>query len=65
MTIQQLEAGGVCKPKRKKVKQHEEKFAKELTNRDRDIISYLNAIRHCVVSFDFSYVSLSTFFNIL
>ena len=26
----------------------------QLANRDRDIDSYISAIRHCVVSFDFS-----------
>ena len=58
VTIHQLEAGGVHKPKQKKVIQREEKIkslAEELTNGDRDIDSYLTAIRHCVVSFDFSY----------
>ena len=57
MTIQQLEVGGRRKPKQKKVIQREEKIkslAEELTNGDRDIDSYLTAIQHCVVSFDFS-----------
>ena len=54
VTIQQLEGH---KPKQKKVIQREEKIkslAEELTNEDRDIDSYQTAIRHCVVSFDFS-----------
>ena len=57
VAIQQLEAGGVRKPKRKKVIRREDKtksLADELTNGERDIDSYLTAIRHCVVSFDFS-----------
>ena len=29
-------------------------LADELANRHRDIDSYISAIRHCVVSFDFS-----------
>ena len=58
VAIQQLEVGGVRKPKRKKVIRREDKIkslADELTNGERDIDSYLTAIRHCVVSFDFSY----------
>ena len=57
VAIQQLEAGGVRKPKREKVIRCEDKIkslADELTNGERDIDSYLTAIRHCVVSFDFS-----------
>ena len=63
VTIQQLEAGGVCKSKRKII-QWEEKIkslAEELANGDRDMDSYLTAIRHCVVSFDFK-VHCTTFF---
>ena len=57
VTIQQLKAGGVRKPKRKKVIRREDKIkslADELNNGERDIDSYLTGIRHCVVSFDFS-----------
>ena len=55
--MQQLQSGGVRRKKRRKVEQREEKIKElqgELSNGDRDIDSYLFAIRHCVVDFDFS-----------
>ena len=57
VTILQLEAGGARRQKRRKVIEREQKIktlADELANGDRDIDSYISAIRHCVVSFDFS-----------
>ena len=54
VTIQQLEAGGIRKAKRRKVVQWEEKIKSiELTTGERNIDSYISAIRHCVVAFDF------------
>ena len=56
VTILQLQAGGLHKAKRRKVIQREEKIKllkDELTNGNRSIESYISAIRHCVVSFDF------------
>ena len=56
VTILQLQAGGLHKAKRQKVIQREEKIKllkDELTNGNRSIESYISAIRHCVVSFDF------------
>ena len=53
VTIQQLEAGGICKAKRRKVVQREEKIQHELTTGERNIDSYISAIRRCVVAFDF------------
>ena len=50
VTIQQLEAGGVHKAKRRKVVQREEKIKSlqhELTAGERTIDSYISAIRHC------------------
>ena len=50
------EAGGVRKAKRRKVVQREEKIKSlqhELTAGERTIDSYISAIRHCVVAFDF------------
>ena len=56
VTILQLQVGGLHKVKRQKVIQREEKIKllkDELTNRNRSIESYISAIRHCVLSFDF------------
>ena len=56
VTIQQLEAGGIRKAKRRKVVQREEKIKSlqdELAAGERNIDSYISAIRHCVVAFDF------------
>ena len=54
VTIQQLEAGGIRKAKRRKVVQLEEKIKSiELTTGERNIDSCISAIRHCVVAFDF------------
>ena len=56
VTIQQLDAGGVRKAKRRKVFQREEKIKSlqhELTTGERNIDSCISAIRHCVVAFDF------------
>ena len=56
VTILQLQAGGLHKAKRRKVIQREERIKllkDELTNENRSIESYISAIRHCVVSFDF------------
>ena len=56
VTILQLEAGGARRHKRRKVIEREQKIktlADELANGHRDIDSYISAIRHCVVSFDF------------
>ena len=48
VTIQQLEAGGIRKAKRRKVVQREEKIKSiELTTGERNIDSYISAIRHC------------------
>ena len=47
---------GVCKAKRRKVVQREEKIKSlqhELTTGERNIDSYISAIRHCIVAFDF------------
>ena len=55
VTMQQLQSGGVRRKKRRKVEQREEKVKElqgELSNGDRDIDSYLSAIKHCVVAFD-------------
>ena len=52
VTILQLEAGGARRQKRRKVIQREQKIktlADEVANGDRDIDSYISAIRHCVV----------------
>ena len=57
VTMQQLQSGGVRRKKRRKVEQQEDKIKElqgKLSNGDRDIDSYLSAIRHCVVAFDFS-----------
>ena len=57
VTIRQLEAGGARRQKRRKVIEREQTIktlADELANGHRDIDSYISAIRHCVVSFDFS-----------
>ena len=46
----QLEAGGVRRQKRRKVIEREQKIkilADELANGNRDIDSYISAIRHC------------------
>ena len=56
VTIQQLEAGGVRKAKRRKVVQWEETIKSlqhELTTGERILDSFISAIRHCVVAFDF------------
>ena len=52
VTIQQLEAGGVRKAKRRKVVQREEKIKSlqhELTTGERNIDSYISAIRHLLL----------------
>ena len=56
VTITQLEAGGVRKAKRRKVVQREERIQAlwtELEAGERNLDSYITAVRHCVVSFDF------------
>ena len=56
VAILQLKAGGARRQKRRKVIEREQKIktlADELANGDRDIDSYISAIRHCVVSYDF------------
>ena len=55
VTIQQLEAGGIRKAKRRKVVQQEKikSLQDELAAGERNIDSYISAIRHCVVAFDF------------
>ena len=48
---------GACRQKRRKVIEREQKIktvADEVANGHRDIDSYISAIRHCVVSLDFS-----------
>ena len=55
--ILQPEAGETCRQKGRKRVEREQKIqtlADELANGDRDIDSYISAIRHCAVSFDFS-----------
>ena len=52
VTILQLQAGGLHKAKRQKVIQREEKIKllkDELTNGNRNIESYISAIRHCFI----------------
>ena len=50
VTIQQLEAGGIRKAKRRKVVQWEEKIKSiELTTGERNIDSYISAIRHLLL----------------
>ena len=52
VTILQLEAGGAHRPKRRKVIAREQRIktlADELANGDRDIDSYISAIRHYTV----------------
>ena len=55
VTIQQLEAGGMRKAKRRKVVQQEKikSLQDELAAGESNIDSYISAIRHCVVAFDF------------
>ena len=51
-TILQLQAGGLHKAKRRKVIQREVKIKllkDELTNWNRNIESYISAIRHCLI----------------
>ena len=50
-------SGGARRQKGRKVTEREQKIkiiADELANEDRDIDSYISAIKHCVVSFHFS-----------
>ena len=57
VTILQLEANGARRQKRRKVIEREQKIkalADELANGDKDIDSYVSAIRYCVVSLNFS-----------
>ena len=57
VTILQLEANGARRQKRGKVIEREQKIkalADELANGERDIDSYISAIRYCVVSLNFS-----------
>ena len=51
ITTQQLEAGGVCKAKKRKVVQREEKI-KSLQLLERETLTLISVVRHCVVTFD-------------